>query len=183
MWKEGVFGRALASASAAASPRALPNGNAGNGSAHGAHAEPILYRRDEPLRACLIWAKLCARARQLQGAVFDFVYLFPGLSLWMQKNVLSLGSGRTLLMSVFLEPCSFRRLCSSSVTSPRSPPSSPRSTAESEPVASSLMPPPAGERRRRPWVARRRPGSGGAAARSPCALVGALGSARGRQKR
>ena len=33
--------------------------------------------------------------------MFDFVYLFPGLSLWMQKNVLSLGSGRTLLMERF----------------------------------------------------------------------------------
>jgi len=33
--------------------------------------------------------------------VFDFVYLFPGLSLWMQKNVLSLGSGRTLLIERF----------------------------------------------------------------------------------
>ena len=147
------------------------------------HSARVAHAHAGISRACLIWAKLCARARQLQGAVFDFVYLFPGLSLWMQKNILSLGSGRTLLMSVFLEPCSFRRLCSSSVTSPRSPPSSPRSTAESEPVALSLMPPPAGERRRRPWVARRRPVSGGAAARSPCALVGALGSARGRQRR
>ena len=72
-------------------------------------------------------------------------------------------------MSVFLEPCSFRRLCSSSVTSPRSPPSSPRSTAESR----SPLPRPSCRRPRASgdadhgWLA----GGQGVAARQPGALA------------